>query len=307
MCLRTPLLGRCSAGFILVSLGHLIWSSNSDVDLDHSGRPWNSFQWTSVDDRVRGGKSISHLDISDSKVCAIFHGNLDIKTLGGAGFASQRTVPELFAPALDLSGYGTLVIDVNLSASDNKTYTLILKDTEALPRRPDGREQSTVSWEYDFRPGGSGSGTGRLVMRFKDFKPTYRGRPKPDAEPLNLNKILAMSIMMRRYVQFTRTPLRSSTTSLLSAERIRLEPKTGVGRPLANAMFSHFGEQEGDFSLALRSIAAQRHGESVSESTEDTESRQSQQGEAIGVTGPGATASKGGWLSWMGSMLGGQR
>lgn len=267
MCLRTPLLGRCSAGFILVSLGHLIWSSNSDVDLDHNGRPWNSFQWTSVDDRVRGGKSISHLDISDSKVCAIFHGNLDIKTLGGAGFASQRTVPELFAPALDLSGYGTLVIDVNLSASDNKTYTLILKDTEALPRRPDGREQSTVSWEYDFRPGGSGSGTGRLVMRFKDFKPTYRGRPKPDAEPLNLNKILAMSIMMR----------------------------------------SHFGEQEGDFSLALRSIAAQRHGESVSESTEDTESRQSQQGEAIGVTGPGATASKGGWLSWMGSMLGGQR
>lgn len=59
------------------------------------------------DDRVRGGtsevfytsfgrgpKSQSHLTIQSggfSGECALFHGTLDTKTLGGAGFASQRT------------------------------------------------------------------------------------------------------------------------------------------------------------------------------------------------------------------------
>jgi hypothetical protein len=99
---------------------------------------------------------------------------------------------------LDLSGYEVLVVHVDESASDTNTYTVILKDTEPLPRRPDGREQSTVSWEHDFRLGGSSGG--RLLMRFDDFKPTYRGRLMPDAAPLNRKKILSMSIMMRRCV-----------------------------------------------------------------------------------------------------------
>ena len=153
----------------------------------------------SVDDRVRGGSSVSHLDISDPRTRAFFHGNLDIKTLGGAGFASQKTVPNLFGPAgLDLSDYSSLVVNVDESASDEKTYTLILKDKEALPKRPDGREQSTVSWEHDFRLAGSSGG--HVALRFRDFAPTYRGRPKPEAEPLNLKSIQSMSIMMRRYV-----------------------------------------------------------------------------------------------------------
>lgn len=163
------------------------------------GRRWDASQWTSVDDRVRGGKSVSQLDVSDPKDCATFRGNLDIKTLGGAGFASQKTISELFADGLDLSSYDTLVVDVHRPASDDKTYTLILKDTESLPKRPDGREQSTVSWEHDFRLGSSSNG-GHLAMHFGDFKPTYRGRPKPDTEPLNLQNILSMSIMMRRCV-----------------------------------------------------------------------------------------------------------
>ncbi|KAH8904274.1 CIA30-domain-containing protein [Coniochaeta sp. PMI_546] len=229
-------------------------------DRYYSGRPWDSSQWTSVDDRVRGGKSISHLDISDPKSHAIFHGNLDIKTLGGAGFASQRTVPELFAAGLNLSDYDSLVVDVDESSSDDKTYTIILKDTEALPKRPDGREQSTVSWEHDFQLRSSSGG--RLVMRFEDFKPTYRGRPKRDAEPLNLKRILSMSIMMR----------------------------------------SHFGEQEGDFSIAMRSISAQGHSDRVNKSAVDTVSRQSQNSEGIVKRRPDAAASKGGWLAWLGFM-----
>jgi hypothetical protein len=268
---------------------------------NYSGRPWDSSQWTSVDDRVRGGKSISHLDISDPRVCATFSGNLDIKTLGGAGFASQRTVPELFAPGLDLSDYDSLVIDVHASASDDKTYTLILKDTEALPQRPDGREQSTVSWEHDFCLARSSGGC--LVMRFEDFKPTYRGRPKPGAEPLDLSRIVAMSIMMRRYV--SSALLRNSRRHFLSADRI-LEPNR-CGVPPANTLFSHFGEQEGDFSLALHSIAAHRHNDGANKSGDDMAPRHSQQSEGIVKKGPDATESRGGWLSWLGSMLRGQR
>ncbi|RXG42141.1 hypothetical protein VDGE_30706 [Verticillium dahliae] len=104
---------------------------------------WKSSAWTASDDRVRGGRSQSYLRCQNVGP-AEFHGHLDIMALGGAGFASQRTVGSL---DLDLSSYEGLSISIN--HSDGKKYTLTLKD-EILPRRPDGREQSTVSWEFDF-------------------------------------------------------------------------------------------------------------------------------------------------------------
>jgi hypothetical protein len=48
-----------------------------------------------------------------------------------------------------VSDYDGLLLDV--VKSDGKKYTLTLKD-ELLPKSPDGREQSTISWEYDFKP-----------------------------------------------------------------------------------------------------------------------------------------------------------
>lgn len=150
---------------------------------------------------MRGGKSQSYLvvtpgsagpDGSDPTVPsqATFSGHLDITALGGAGFASQRTVDDF--PPLDLSGYDTLVLDV--ASSDSKKYTITLKD-EVLPRRPDGRDQSTVSWEYDFV---AETGPVRVAIPFRDFQPTYRGRPKPDAEPLDLSSVKRLSFLMRR-------------------------------------------------------------------------------------------------------------
>jgi hypothetical protein len=73
---------------------------------------------------------------------------------------------------------------------------LTLKD-EILPRRGDGREQSTVSWEVDFTPGTRG---GKVWLGWEEFKATYRGREKGDAEPLRKNDIKRISLMMRRYV-----------------------------------------------------------------------------------------------------------
>lgn len=139
---------------------------------------------------------------------AVFTGNLDTKTLGGAGFASQRTVWD--DKHWDLSSAHGVVLSYRPACTDDKVYTFILKDT-LLPRDPDtGREQSTVSWEYDFRANESAmKQEGRseehdlrtVSIPWREFKPTYRGREVKSPEPLKLNDIRRISIMNRRYVR----------------------------------------------------------------------------------------------------------
>lgn len=176
--------------------------------------PWSPLDWTSSDDRVRGGSSYSSLTCSPLSATAVFSGNLDIKTLGGAGFASQRTTGE--NRHYDLSKYEGLVLDIE--KSDGKKYTLILKD-ELLPKSPNGREQSTVSWEYDFTVDNGDvekGGKGKVFVKWSEFKPTYRGKEKKDAKLLDLRSVKRVSLMMR----------------------------------------SFFGTQQGDFSLSINSISA---------------------------------------------------
>ncbi|KAH8164437.1 hypothetical protein CIB48_g3798 [Xylaria polymorpha] len=128
-------------------------------------KPWLAEDWVASDDRVRGGRSQSYLvdDTSgteeEEEATVRFHGELDVAALGGAGFASKRS-------------------------GDGKRYTLVVKD-EVLPTRPDGREQSSVSWEYHF----AGHATAELDIPWGDLTPTYRGKAKPDAKPLDLARI----------------------------------------------------------------------------------------------------------------------
>jgi hypothetical protein len=154
-------------------------------------RPWHAKNWAASDDRVRGGKSQSYLDYASWSYheTVRFHGSLDITALGGAGFASQRSPhPQHW----DLSTFEGLNLAVK--KGDGKKYTFIVKD-KVLPKRPDGREQSSISWEYDFTGDES-----TIKILWKDLKPTYRGKPKLDAEPLELASIKRISIMMRRFV-----------------------------------------------------------------------------------------------------------
>ncbi|KAJ5119917.1 hypothetical protein N7448_010586 [Penicillium atrosanguineum] len=153
-------------------------------------RAWDSKGWTSSDDRVRGGASHSTLTCSPSSLVAKFHGNLDITTLGGAGFASQRTTGE--HRTWNLSRYDG--IELVIDHADNKLYTLTLKD-EILPKRSDGREQSTLSWEFDFRS----EGRKTIFVKWSDFRPTYRGKEKKDVEPLNLKNVKRFGIMIRSF------------------------------------------------------------------------------------------------------------
>jgi Complex I intermediate-associated protein 30 (CIA30) len=110
--------------------------------------------------------------------------------LGGAGFASQRTTGE--DRSWNLSSYDGIQIDV--AKSDGKQYTLTVKD-QLLPRSPNGREQATISWEYDFKAEKDGE---KIFLLWKDFHATYRGKAVEDPAPLKLESIKRISLMMRR-------------------------------------------------------------------------------------------------------------
>lgn len=165
--------------------------SISNISLFGGDKPWSPLDWTSSDDRVRGGSSYSELACSPFSPTAVFQGNLDIETLGGAGFASQRTTGE--DRNWDLSKYDGVLLDIE--KADGKQYTLTLKD-ELLPKSPNGREQSTISWEYDFKADKRGE---KVYVRWEDFTATYRGREKKDAKPLDLKHVKRISLMMRSF------------------------------------------------------------------------------------------------------------
>ena len=130
-----------------------------------------------------------------------FYGNLDTKTLGGAGFASQTTTGDT---KWDLSSYDGLELEV--AKADNMTYTFIVKDEVPDDKRDDGREKSSVNWEYDFKVDDATAydaddavNASKIRVPWEKFKATYRGREKKHASPLQTGEIRRFSLMTRRY------------------------------------------------------------------------------------------------------------
>ncbi|KAM5350494.1 hypothetical protein ACJ41O_006999 [Fusarium nematophilum] len=162
---------------------------NHQTYLFGGDKPWDDHLWTASDDRVRGGSSVSHLTVQ-SPTAALFHGVLDTRTLGGAGFASQRTKGDL---SLDLSRTGGLRLAIGPGSSAHK-FTLTVKD-EIPQKGRDGRDQAGLSWETDFEAPREG---GEVVKRWEEFRATYRGRDLVDSKPLDLGDVKRVSLMMRR-------------------------------------------------------------------------------------------------------------
>ena len=131
---------------------------------------------------------------------AFFYGNLDIKTLGGAGFASQRTASD--SETWDVHSYDSIELELDISHSDQKQYTFIIKDHLLDQNTKSGREQATLSWEVDFTPPKEqdDSKTVSVTFGWKDFKPTYRGKEQKCKRGPDLRNIKRFSIMMRRLV-----------------------------------------------------------------------------------------------------------
>lgn len=189
---------------------------------------------------MRGGSSQSFLD-SLPENRALFYGNLNTTTLGGAGFASQYSPidaknAEWSSPVTsdcyagnsstnsvgwDLTYYDGL--EVCFGKADGKIYTLILKDEESVETE-EGQATAGFNFEAEFPTHGEANEKGeneiggRTWLPWADFKPTFRGREVDDGRKLNKSSITRVGIMMRSY----------------------------------------FGAQEGDFKLELNSIAARK-------------------------------------------------
>jgi len=104
----------------------------------------------------------SDLDIFSDGIgeYAWFHGTLDTKTLSGVGFASQKTSTR--SETWDLSGTNGVFLDLRatdgnhlasprsfVTRGSGKQYTLTVSN-ELPQKRPDGRDVSTVLYEYSF-------------------------------------------------------------------------------------------------------------------------------------------------------------
>lgn len=110
----------------------------------------------------------------------------DISTLGGAGFASQAYDKPI---SLHMSQFKGISFVTTPPSSSEKVcatdYVLTLK-TAQPERRPDGRLQSRLSFEFPF----SSSEPGEKVATWADFQPTYRGRPaKGRLDPANITEV----------------------------------------------------------------------------------------------------------------------
>ena len=164
---------------------------------------------------------------------ATFHGNLDTTTLGGAGFASQRTVgddvkwnlssfdglevviltppkktPPTSQPSADSAGE-----EENKEEGEERIYSIVLKDCITRGQPDAGRE---ISWEWSFKPvyppeeeevkeydyfprDKSKHTMQKFRVEWKDFQANYRGRPVDEGEGLDPKSIKRFSIMIRRY------------------------------------------------------------------------------------------------------------
>lgn len=143
-----------------------------------------------------------------------FTGFLDTTTLGGAGFASQAySHPFPGQPITNDRFAGLRLTGRRLQASSEQnsveqknpgggkgpvTEFILNIKTETPKKRPDGRRESQVvyEWQIDLSPF-SIDGFFDVEASWKEFKPTYRGKPVEDAPKLDSSKVKEWSIMAR--------------------------------------------------------------------------------------------------------------
>ena len=195
--------------------------------------PWYPSQWQSISDTLRGGISYSSFTPLPYKPdCIQFSGNLDTKTLGGAGFTAQfwdydrqgaksASESDLQDPGtgLDLGAYHG--IEIAVGKGDGQLYTFILKDVSEPDlglRRSVDRNEATVSWEAKFRPQSLDNAAAATVanssdveerdamqrfwLPFRDFRAFYRGKEIDSQKGWEGRRVASVGIMMRRCASF---------------------------------------------------------------------------------------------------------
>jgi Complex I intermediate-associated protein 30 (CIA30) len=162
------------------------------------GSNWHVNDWKTVDDRIRGGSSKSVLEQKDDFV--VFRGELDTKTLGGAGFASQVYY---YDKSIDFTQFKGICVELG-EFDDDKSLALNLFNH--LPNdRGDGRNASGITHKAVFNPVSGGS----VYLPFNDFKPTFRGKER-EGPPLDLAHIHGIGIMMQSFFNKQSGPFKIS-------------------------------------------------------------------------------------------------
>jgi len=130
--------------------------------------------WRSVDDVVMGGISASEFVVS--KGMAVFRGNVSLENNGGFASAQSKPCP------YDLSDFDGLRIRVR---GDGKRYAFRVRTTSCF----DG-----ISYQarFDTRAGE----WIEILLPFDGFRPVFRGREVPRADPLDPCRIQTFGLLI---------------------------------------------------------------------------------------------------------------
>ena len=131
--------------------------------------------WQPINDGAMGGISVGALRF-DPEGCAVFEGEVSFENNGG--FASVRCRPRDFG----IAGAEMLAIE---ALGDGKVYKLNLRTDDSF----DG-----VNFQARFHPPAGVWSVSRLATA--DFLPNWRGRPVPDAPPLELSRLRQIGLMI---------------------------------------------------------------------------------------------------------------
>jgi NADH dehydrogenase [ubiquinone] 1 alpha subcomplex assembly factor 1 len=131
--------------------------------------------WLPMNDVVMGGISSGSMTQHSSQT-ALFSGVVSLEN--GGGFASVRTRPAEY----NFAGCSGLTLIVK---GDGKKYKVNLTDSASRGDVLFQAKFSTVLSQWI-----------ALYIPFKDFVPTFRGRPLPDYPPLNANRIQTFGLMI---------------------------------------------------------------------------------------------------------------
>lgn len=155
--------------------------------------------------RLRGGSSQSYLEPNETDNTALFHGVLDTKTLGGAGFASQSVEsPDVIFDFSFFSG-----LELSYLTSVKKDYSIDLSN-EYSAFLPNGSKSSKVEFQAVFTSEvgvAEDGGPQKVFLPFTSFSPVERGRPSNKTGLiLDLNSIRKVAFQLRSFFDMQSGP-----------------------------------------------------------------------------------------------------
>lgn len=131
--------------------------------------------WYAIDDGVMGGRSRSAL-VASAAGTALFAGVVSLEN--GGGFASVRAAN----PGPNLAAYDALRLRLR---GDGQTFKVSLKST---------RDFDGVLYQASFAT--NADTWEEFDIPFDGFRPTFRGRPVPQAGPLDRARVETVGLMI---------------------------------------------------------------------------------------------------------------